>query len=135
MKYIVDTSVWSLALRRKPPKHTKKPLAVKKLSMLLEHGEIIYILGIIIQEILQGIKNQNQFDKIREALSYFPMLEANREDYMFAAELFNICRSKGVQASTGDFLISAVSIRNDCRLLTIDKDFERIARHTELNLL
>ena len=135
MKYIVDTSVWSLALRRKQTGRPKQPMAVKKLNVLLEHGERIFLVGIVIQEILQGIREQDQFSKVAGALSYFPLLEPARDDYVFAAQLFNSCRSKGVCASTVDYLIAALSIKNECRLLTSDKDFELISKHTELQLL
>lgn len=135
MKYIVDTCVWSLALRRKPPTHDNHPLAVNKLNTLLEHGERIFLIGIILQEILQGIRNKDQFAKVADALSYFPMLEESKDIHLLAAELFNTCRAKGVQASTIDFLITAAAIKNDCVLLTIDKDFERISKHADLQLL
>lgn len=134
MKYLIDTSVWSLALRKKGAKDIRLLSAIDKLNMLLEHGERIFLLGIILQEILQGIKKRDDFSKVSDSLSYFPVIEASKEDYIFAAELFNHCQSKGVQASTVDFLIASISINHDCRLLTTDKDFQHIAKHTELNL-
>jgi hypothetical protein len=132
MKYVVDTSVWSLALRKKGHRETEE---VRKLSVLLKEGERIFVPGIILQEVLQGIRNVEQFKQIREALSYFPSLETSRDDYIFAAELFNICRTKGVQASTIDFLIAAIAISNNCILLSLDKDFVHISKYCELRLL
>jgi hypothetical protein len=132
MKYIVDTSVWSQALRRE---HHRETPEVQKLAILLREGERILLPGIILQEILQGIRRPEQFCEIREALSAFPMLEAMRDDHILAAELFNTCRAQGVQAATIDFLIAALAIRNECLLLTLDKDFSHIARHCELKLL
>ena len=132
MKYIVDTSVWSQALRRE---HRKETEEVYKLNTLLNEGERVYLLGVILQEILQGVKHSEQFKKIKEALSFFPIIEATCEDHIHAAELYNHCRSKGIQASTIDFLISAIAIRNECHLLTADRDFQHIAKHTKLKLL
>lgn len=132
MKYIVDTSVWSMALRRE---HHKETIEVRKLKVLLNEGERVFLLGIILQEILQGIKRQDQFKQIKETLSFLPMIEAGREDYIYAAELYNKCRSKGVQASAIDFLIASVSIRNECLLLATDRDFLHISKHTELKLV
>lgn len=132
MKYVVDTSVWSQALRKKGHRKTEE---VRKLSVLLKEGERVFVPGIILQEILQGIRNPEQFIRIKESLGCFPSLETSREDHMFAAEIFNICRAKGIQASTIDFLITSIAIRNDCILLSADKDFVHISKHCELRLL
>lgn len=132
MKYVVDTSVWSQALRKKGHRETEE---VRKLSVLLKEGERVFMPSIILQEILQGIQSPQQFEQIKETLSYFPLLESSRNDHVFAAELFNTCRAKGVQASTIDFLIASIVIRNDCVLLSSDKDFVHISKHCELRLL
>ncbi len=132
MKYIVDTSVWSEALRRSPRRETE---GVKKLETLISGGERILLPAIILQEILQGIKNPQQFAQLKDSMRFFPTLDVLRDDHVFAAELFNLCRSKGVQASTVDFLIAALSIHNDCALLTSDGDFKLISKHCELKLL
>lgn len=132
MKYLIDTSVWSLALRRDPHRDTEE---VRKLKILLKEGERVFVTGIILQEILHGIRKNDQFRQIQDLLSFFPMLESTREDHIFAAELYNLCRAKGVQASTVDFLIASQTIRNECLLLTSDRDFCHIAKHTELKLL
>lgn len=130
MKYIVDTSIWSLALRRNAK---QKSSATEELQKLLEGGSPIFMLGIICQEILQGIRHEDQFRKIRDNLRILPMIDLSRDDHEEAARLFNACRSHGVQASTIDCLISAAAIRNDCTLLTTDRDFEHIAKHSHLN--
>lgn len=132
MKYVVDTSVWSQALRKEKRRETEE---VRKLSLLLREGERVFVPGIILQEILQGIRNVEQFKQMRETLRYFPALEASYDDYVFAAELFNTCRRKGIQASTIDFLIASIAVRNDCMLLTSDKDFAHISKHCPLKLL
>lgn len=132
MKVIVDTSVWSLALRRaKPPSSPQ----LKKLQILLDKGERIFLLGIILQELLQGISEPAQAKKVTDYFSYMPLIEPQKDDYVQAAHIYTICRKKGVQASTIDFLIAALAIRNECHLLTSDKDFEHIAKHTDLVLL
>lgn len=131
MKYIVDTSVWSLVLRRDKHRETDE---MRKLTILLNEGERILLPGVVLQEILQGIRNHEQFKKIHEALCFFSFLDTTRDDHILAADIFNICRSKGIQTSTIDSLIAALAIRNDCQLLTSDKDFENIAKHCELKL-
>lgn len=132
MKYLVDTSVWSQALRRE---HHRETEAVKKLEILLKEGERVFVAGVILQEILQGIRKLDQFRQIQESLSFFPILETTREDHVYAAELHNLCRAKGVQASTIDFLIASLAIRNECLLLTSDHDFQYIAKYSDLKLV
>jgi len=92
-------------------------------------------LGIILQEILQGIKNRRQFKIIENYLSIFPILTPEREDYIISAEMKNYCMQQGIQAGTIDILIAEMSIRYNCSLLTADKDFTYIARCFNLQLL
>lgn len=131
MKYIVDTSVWSLAFRRNREQKSKE---VAVLQELLEGGSPIFMLGIIYQEILQGIRHDDQFRKIRDTLKILPFIDTTQDDHENAARLFNKCRSKGIQASTIDCLISIATIQNDCTLLTADRDFEYITQHSPLKL-
>ncbi len=132
MTVIVDTSIWSLALRRNAP--DKNPEA-EILRKLIEGGENIYLLGIILQEILQGVKEPQDFRKLREHLDAFPLIDLKKEHYIKAAELKNHMIKKGIQASTIDALIAAAAIETDCILYSNDKDFYHIARHSKLRLL
>lgn len=124
MKILVDTSVWSLALRRSATSVDPQALKLKELILA---GESIWLIGVILQEILQGLTTSEQSLKLRQQLSAFPLIELTRSDYEYAAELYSTCRQKGVQASTIDFLIAAAAIRYECLLLTNDKDFVRMA--------
>ena len=132
MKLLVDTSIWSLALRRKPNILNKEALILKT---IIEQGEDIYLLGIILQEILQGIKNPKDFLQLKEYLEAFPLIELTREDYIKAAELKNILIKKGKQISTIDALIAHTAISRDLYLFTADDDFTQIAKYTKLQLL
>jgi predicted nucleic acid-binding protein len=132
MSIIVDTSVWSLALRRGNPSSNGQ---VQKLAAAIKQGQCIELPGVILQEVLQGIKNASDFEKVKAHLEAFSLLELNREDYVAAAQLMNHCRSNGIQASTIDFQIAASCIRHDCQLLTSDNDFQHIARFSSLQLL
>jgi len=129
---LVDTSVWSLALRRRDG-GARHP-AVSTLRSLIEQGETIRLIGAILQEVLQGVRDRSQFARLRSALKPFPLIELGRGDYEAAAELGNHCRSRGVQAGTIDFLIAAAAIRHRCALLTADQDFVHIARLSPLRL-
>ncbi|HCC68388.1 MAG TPA: hypothetical protein DEP99_00655 [Nitrospiraceae bacterium] len=132
MKVIVDTSIWSLTIRRHA--HIQDPDA-EILRKMIQQGENIYLLGIILQEILQGVKRPEDFMRLKEHLDAFPMIEIAREHYIKAAELKNHLSIKGVQASTIDVLIATAAISHDCYLYTNDKDFHHITKHSKLKLL
>lgn len=100
MSVIVDTSVWSLALRRSTSPNSSP--AVSVLRNLITNNQVV-LLGAIRQEILSGIRSSQQFTYLRDYLRAFPDLELLTDDYELAAEFFNICRSNGVQGSNTDF--------------------------------
>ncbi len=120
-KVIVDTSVWSLALRRNTLNNQVD--IVNVLQNLINNKKAV-LLGVIRQEVLSGLRHQEQFIRLRNYLRVFPDLELTPEDYELAAEFFNICRSHGVQGSNTDFLICASAIIRNYSILTTDKDFE-----------
>jgi hypothetical protein len=132
MRIIVDTSVWSLALIRQSATKNKESLELKS---LIEDGEEIYLLGIILQELLQGIRKKETLDSLSSHLNHFPIIEPTREDYVEAAELKNTLMKKGIQVSTVDALIAHVAIAYNCLLFTTDRDFQYIEKYTELKLL
>jgi predicted nucleic acid-binding protein len=130
MKVIVDTSIWSLALRR-GKQEISKP--VQELRQII-HGHRVQMIGPIRQEILSGIRNTSQFKKLRKHLEGFPDLPIFTEDSVRAAQFFNQCRSKGIQGSNTDFLICAVAARNKFSIFTLDKDFEMFLKHIPIVL-
>ena len=130
MKVIVDTSVWSLALRRHKP---ESPGPVEELRHLI-HDHRAQMMGPIRQEILSGIRNETQFKKLGEHLHSFPDLPVLTEDYVTAAGYFNRCRAKGIQGSNTDFLICAMAVRNKFSIYTTDKDFELLSQHMDIVL-
>jgi len=89
MKVIIDTSVWSLTLRRNAP--TDEIAKVNLLRDLIADGRVV-LLGAIRQEVLSGIRYPEQFARLRDYLRAFPDLELTTEDYEVAAEFFNTCR-------------------------------------------
>lgn len=132
MRILVDTSVWSLALRRKAGIVNSETAMLKA---LIEEGEDIFLLGVILQEILQGIKNPKDFSALKGYFEAFPLIDLTREDYTKAAELKNHLIKKGKQASTIDALIASAAISYNCSLFTTDEDFSYIAAHSKLKLL
>ncbi|HBL11579.1 MAG TPA: PIN domain nuclease [Cyanobacteria bacterium UBA11162] len=132
MNVVVDTSVWSLALRRNTPNDAIA--IVNILRDLITDGRVV-LLGVIRQEMLSGIRYSEQFIRLRDYLRAFPDLELTSEDYELAAEFFNTCRSNGVQGSNTDFLLCAVAHRRGYSIFTTDKDFENFRLHIPVVLL
>ena len=134
MKIIVDTSVWSLALRREKTKlNNSEILIIEELIELIKESRVVLI-GPIRQEILSGIVSKTQFKKLKNKLNAFNDFFINQYDYETASELFNICRKKGVQGSHIDFLICAVSHNNNFSIFTTDKDFVNFSKFVEIQL-
>ncbi|MEX2581038.1 MAG: PIN domain-containing protein [Verrucomicrobiales bacterium] len=131
MKVIVDTSVWSLFLRRHEPAESG---SLEVLRRAIKDNNV-QMLGIVRQELLSGIRSPSQFKKIGEILKSFPDLLAVADDHTQAAVFFNQCRRKGVQGSPVDFLICAQAHRHRMAILTDDADFSGYAAHLPINLL
>jgi predicted nucleic acid-binding protein len=130
MRVLADTSVWSLALRR-GDQSTSEP-ARELRSLIADHR--IQMIGPIRQELLSGIREESQFDKLAKHLSAFPDIPLTTEDYVTAARFFNRCRARGAQGSNTDFLICAVSVLRDLAIYTTDHDFALFARHIPIVL-
>jgi len=132
IKLLIDTSVWSEALRRKEKSLNSFETLVRR---IIENNDEIVIVGIILQEILSGITNEKLFLEILNILNDFSYVEITKEDYIHAAELRNKCKQKGISAGSFDFLIASVAIRNKLTLVTYDNDFKNISKYTELKIL
>lgn len=130
MSVLVDTSVWSLALRRREP---QAHAAVAELQALIREARV-GIIGAIRQEILSGIREALQFERLRGQLRAFPDLPVEASDHERAAEIFNLCRKQGLQGSNTDFLICAVAERRGLPILTTDQDFHQFAQHLPLEI-
>ena len=124
MKVLVDTSVWSLALRKKTS--TKKEASIEdELKELIKELRVIMI-GPIRQELLSGIKDYQKYENLREKLRPFDDLALNEKDYEKAAHIYNECKHNGIQGSHTDFLIVSIVINRDLSLFTADRDFLHI---------
>ena len=130
MRVLVDTSVWSVALRRAKRVDDTQ---TRELGELIQEGRVV-LMGAVRQELLSGIKIKGQFDLLREHLRAFPDLELDEADYEEAASAFNRCRGKGIQGSNTDFLICAAASRRDLAIYTTDRDFEQYAKVLDLEL-
>jgi predicted nucleic acid-binding protein len=126
---VVDTSVWSLILRR--PKIEEDNPFVQAFCDHLTAEDGIFLIGNILQELLDGLRSPHQFQRLIHFLEPFPLLKLSRATYVEAARLRSHCRGKGIQGGPVDFLIAFACIEHGFPLLTADPDFLRIARHSE----
>ena len=131
-RILVDTSVWSLALRKKE-KTDQEMRVINHLSKTINNLDMV-IIGPIRQEILSGINDKKKYEELREKISIFEDFELHTYDYELAAELFNECRKHGIQGSHIDYLICAVAINNDMSILTLDNDFQLYKKHMKLKI-
>jgi len=131
MTLLVDTSVWSLALRRDAEATGPEVQALKD---ALFGAEVVVTTGLVLQELLQGFMGAKAQTLIIERFAALPVLQPDREDHIGAATLRNACRQAGVQIGTIDALLAQLAIRHDLTLLTTDKDFTHAAKHCALRV-
>ena len=131
MTLLVDTSVWSLALRRDAVPAAPQ---VRALRTALEGEEIVVTTGLVLQELLQGFAGPRARKDIIDRFAALPLLGPDRQDHIDAAELRNSCRRAGIQVGTIDALLAQLCIRHDLTLLTTDKDFVHAASHCPLKV-
>ena len=131
MSLFVDTSVWSLALRRDAPFPVPE---VDALVRALEGGEAVFTNCMVLQELLQGFSGPKNREQIVDRFAALPLLVPDRRDHVDAAELRNKCRRVGVQIGTIDALLAQLCIRHDLTMLATDRDYRNMARHCPLKL-
>lgn len=128
MNVLVDTPVWSLALRRNAQDLSAAEKAVvAELTELIQEGRA-RIIGLVRQELLSGIKTSGQYEKLRGILRSFPDEAVATSDYESAAKARNDCRAKGVAVSVSDMLICSIALARDWPIFTTDPDFRNYAR-------
>lgn len=131
---IVDTSVLSLAFRRRAHQFPE-PEEVRKLRELITDNRPVSVPGIVLQELLSGVRTSAEFERLQEVLEGFPVMLVSQDHHVIAARITNACIQAGVFVSTVDCLIAAMTVQSDERLLTTDRDFVLMAPHCGLKLL
>jgi predicted nucleic acid-binding protein len=123
MMVVVDTPVWSLALRRKAADlTTTERRFIQMLHQLVDEGRV-QLLGSVRQELLSGLREEAQFRRLRNYLRDFPDIALATEDYEEAARASNECRQAGIASSPVDMLICAVALRRGWQIFSTDRDF------------
>jgi predicted nucleic acid-binding protein len=134
MNVLVDTSVWSLLLRRKSRKLTQADKVLQyHLTELISRGRVVMV-GPVRQELLSGITAPSAFESLREHLRYFPDEPLQSEDYEMAADLANKCLAAGFAGTAIDLLLCAAATRRNLAIFTMDLDFQRYAKVSSVRL-
>jgi predicted nucleic acid-binding protein len=134
MLVLIDTPIWSLALRRTSTNlNPREQRITHALQELIRDGRA-QLLGPVRQELLSGIRQEPSFRKLRDHLRAFDEPRIEIADYEEAAHINNQCRSRGIAGSAIDFLICAAASRRDWQVFTTDQDFSRYASVVSLKL-
>ena len=133
MKVLIDTSIWSLALRRGKVLSREEQVLITELGELIKEVRVA-LMGPIRQELLSGMSSDEQFNILKEKLRPFEDLPLTQTDYERAAEFYNACRKAGIQGSQIDFLICSVSVGNKIPIFTSDKDFLHYKKQVPISL-
>lgn len=131
MTLLVDTSVWSLALRRDAAASEPE---VQQLEEALLGADVVVTTGLVLQELLQGFSGPKAGMQIIERFAALPLLQPDRQDHIHAAELRNTCRRAGIQVGTIDALLAQLCIRHELTLLSTDNDFKLASKHCALRV-
>jgi predicted nucleic acid-binding protein len=127
----VDTSVWSLALRRDAPASAPEAEALRH---ALGSGQELATTGFVLQELLQGFAGPRARDRIIAGFGSLPFVWPDRHDHVEAAELRNRCRRACIQVGTIDAIVAQLCVRYGMTLLATDKDFQRMTAHSPLKV-
>ena len=127
---LVDTSVWIDFFRADDLPH------VQRLETFIEQGEEISLCGVILTEILQGIRDDSAFHRTRAHLGFLPLLPMTDEVFIEAAQIYRTLRAKGITVRKPvDCMIAATALAYNTRLLHNDRDFTAIAQHYPLQII
>ncbi len=122
---LVDSSVWIAVFRKKNP---------YRIEDSLELDEVITCLPVI-QEILQGFREERAYRTARDAMLALPIVESPMEESLFmeAAQLYRSARRHGLTVrSSADCLIAACALRHNAPVLHRDRDFDLLCEVSPL---
>lgn len=126
---LIDTSVWIDFLTG------RETAATRTLESLIHAREDLCICGLVLTEVLQGIRDAREYEKTRDILLELLFLPMDRETFLSAAMIYRSCRSQGITIRNSvDCLIAAACIQHGSQLLHSDKDFDRIASKFDLRI-
>lgn len=128
---LVDTSVWIHFF------NGVESLQVEYLRQGVQDDELLYVCPIIIQEVLQGIRSDKDYENVKDSLLAFPVTDWDPiEAAIAAADLYRDLRKKGVTIrKSNDCLIAAFAQRFDLAVLHVDRDFSIMAEQGVIRVI
>lgn len=123
---LIDTSVWIDYFQATESSHAPA------LESLIRDNNRAMICGIILQEVLQGIRDDKSYTLTKDRLSRLPYLEIDKDTY--ASSLYRILRTKGITVPPVDVTLAGLAVQRDIPLYTRDEHFKAIAKHSDLKL-
>jgi len=124
---LVDTSVWIDFFA------ARNTAQVTILESLIDEREDLCLCGVVLTEVLQGIRDEKEYSRTESALAGLIFLPMNRSTFLLAAETYRTLRSRGITIRNSvDCMIAAVCIENKTQLLHNDRDFDYIANASDL---
>jgi predicted nucleic acid-binding protein len=126
--YLLDTSFWIRAYRRRPVP------AIDDRFRELVAANTAAVNEIVRLEILVGVRSSQEMDEVQDALGGLITLPLDPATWAAAAHLGFELRPRGVVTSLPDLIIAASAITKGCTLLHADRDFDRIAEHSPLRV-
>ena len=135
MRVLVDTPVWSLALRRHTANLNPDENKLKQTLIELIHEGRILMIGPVRQELLSGLREDSQFNRLRDDLRPFQDEAIHADDYEEAARMSNLCSSRAVASSSVDMLICAIAGRSRSTIFTTDRDYLLYSKFLPIQLL
>ena len=131
---MVDTPIWSLLLRRAARNLNPGQWLIRKELTELIREDRARMIGPVRQELLSGVRSDEQFERLRAHLEAYEDVPLTAGDYEEAARASNQCRAAGVAGSSVDFLICAVAQKHQWPIFTTDRDFHAYARRLPVKL-
>jgi len=126
---LVDTTVWIDFFADRSEAH------VAALQELIEKEDDLCLCGVILAEVLQGIRSEADYIETKDYLDDLLFLPMRQATFVRAAELYRSLRRQGVTIRKPvDCMIASVAIEHDIRLLHNDRDFDHIANHSKLEI-
>lgn len=111
---LVDTSVWIDFLQR-PGSNIHE-----EMTRLIQGVNRVATCGLVIQELLQGVKSRRSLYLLQSRLDQLPFFPTRKSTYFLAAEIFRRLRETGLQVQTVDATIAAIAVENRVPLFTLN---------------
>lgn len=127
---LVDTTVWIDFFADRPAAH------VQRLEEALVAGEDLCVCGVVLAEVLQGIRSDRDYRRTKSLFDTFLYLPADRSTFLRSADIYRLLRKKGTTIRKSvDCLIAATAIEHKVPLLHNDRDFDPMAKHCGLKVV